>query len=167
MLLQKYISLINWRQIIIHFLASCFFMYAFKTFAYLNYTIFIDDIRSSKQGLRGIDIRNYSPGVVSYFLIIPLYSAIIGLIIAFLISLSLSIKKRWFWLNSLIMFLLTFFLYRFDLLGWKYFSIVFLSFGQLFDNTFLEFLINGSIMLTIGILFFFLKISIDFIDKKN
>lgn len=169
MVLQKFISRLNWRQIAIHFIASCFLVYAFKILAYLYDTKFVDHIRHSNLGqkIQGIDLDYYSSADFVNFIRIPFYSAMFGLLIAFLISLIISIKQKWFWFNSLITFLLTYFLYRFDYLGWDYFKKIFLSLGQLFNNTFIEFLLNGTLLLTIGLLLFFLKPLMQFIDKCN
>ena len=169
MTLQKFISRLNWRQIVIHFVSSSFFVYAFKTLAYLYDTKFLDHLRRYKQGykIEGVDNIHYSSTDFITFLRVPLYSAMAGLLVAFLISLLISIRQKWSWFNSLITFLLTYFLYRFDLLGWDYLNKIFLSFGQLFSNTFVEFLLNGTLMLTIGVLLFFLRPLMRFIDKKK
>ncbi|MDB5005760.1 MAG: hypothetical protein JWP45_153 [Mucilaginibacter sp.] len=44
----------------------------------------------------------------------------IGLLIAFSISLAITAKKSWYWVNSLIVFLAAALLLRFHLLGWHY-----------------------------------------------
>ena len=169
MTLKKFISRLNWRQIVIHFVASYFFIYAFKTLAYLYDTKLLDVIRLSNQGhkIQGIDTTNYSTSDFIDFIRIPLYTAMVGLLIAFLISLFISIKRQWFWVNSLIAFLLAYFFYRFDLLRWDYLKKIFLAFGQLFSSTFVELLLNGILMLTIGILLFFLRPIMEFIDKSK
>jgi hypothetical protein len=169
MTLQKFISRLNWRQIVIHFVASYFFVYAFTILAYLYDTKLVDHFRFSnyENPIQKIDNTNYSSSDVAHFIMIPLYSAMVGLLIAFLISLFISIKRQWFWFNSAIAFLLTYFLHRFDYLGWDYLKKIFLAPGRLFNNTFIEFLLNGTLMLTIGLLLFFLRQSMKFIDKNN
>jgi hypothetical protein len=169
MTLQKFISRLNWRQIVIHFIASFFFIYAFMTLAYLYDSKLLDRIRLSNQvdKIQGIETVKYSTVDFINFLRIPLYSAIVGLWIAFIISLVISIRRKWFWFNSLITFLLTYFLYRFDLIGWRYLKNIFLALGQLFNDTFIELLLNGTLMLTIGLFLFFLRPILRFIDNGN
>jgi hypothetical protein len=91
-------------------------------------------------------------------------SGYVGLLVAFIISLSISVKSKWFWLNSLIVFLLSYVLTRFDLNGWHYLKFLFLAPGQYFDSySTWNSLANGLPMLTIGVLLFFLKLTNRFI----
>lgn len=168
MKLEKFISLLNWRQIIIHFVASCFFVYGFKTLATLYNLELLEAYLYSNNGykMEVLNSKKYDSNAFSNLFIFPYYFAIIGLLVTFLISLIISIKKKWSWFNSLIMFLLTYFLYRFDLLGWSYFKNVFLLIGKMFNDNFLSVLVNGTLMLMIGLLFFFSKISTRFIESK-
>jgi hypothetical protein len=167
MKLNKFISLLNWRQIIIHFVASCFFVYGFKTLATLYNLELLESFLYSIQGhkMEVLNSKKYESSDISNLFIFPYYFAIIGLFVAFLISLIISIKKKWFWFNSLIMLILTYLLYRIDLLGWSYFRNVFWVLGKLFNDNFLSVLVNGTLMLIVGLLFFFSKISTRFIEK--
>lgn len=169
MTLQKFISKLNWRQIVLHFVASCFFVHAFMILSYLYYIKLVDHFRSSNytNPILGNENVHYSSSDVTNFIMIPHYSAMVGLLIAFLISLFISIKRQWFWFNSAIAYLLTYFLHRFDFLGWGYLKKIFLALGKLSNNTFIEFLVNGTLLLTIGLMLFFLKPSIKFIDKNK
>ncbi|MGZ3767060.1 MAG: hypothetical protein ACXVA2_20525 [Mucilaginibacter sp.] len=52
---------------------------------------------------------------------------------------------------------------RFDLFGWRYLKHIFLLPGDLFNSMTAFFIANGLVMLTIGLLLFFLKWSVKFI----
>ena len=101
------------------------------------------------------------------FLLFTNFSALAGLLVAFIISLIISSRQHWYWMNSLLAFIVTYILFRFDLLGWEYLRKIFWYPGQLFKNTASEFLINGIILLSIGLLVFFLPRSKRFISNKS
>jgi hypothetical protein len=93
-------------------------------------------------------------------------SGFIGLIIAYLISWRISLKRNWFWVNSVLVFLVAYYLKRLSLLGWSSLQVFFLAPGHLFSvNSVWSFLTNGLFMLTIGSLLLFLKPVIRFIEK--
>lgn len=168
MTFQKIISKLNWRQIVIHFVAFWFLIYAFQTFSYLFFTNLIDNIRQNN----GEFSKNYfdsdsNTENVTYFLIWTTYSGFIGILTAFIISIVMTLKRNWFWINSLIVFILTFILHRFDLLGWTFIKPVFYYIGQLLNDTTKEFWVNGIILLIIGLSIFFSNVSIKFIENKK
>jgi hypothetical protein len=156
---QTFISKFNWRQVLLHFVAFWFFIHAFQTLSYLYDTKLIDTVRQSNgQDTDKILVDSGTTATeVAYFLLWIGVSGLIGLVVAFIISLIISIKRHWFWINALIAFILTYILYRFDLLGWIYLKPFFWYLGQKFSNSTIEFLVNGIILLTIGLLIFFLQ----------
>ena len=102
------IKRLNWRQILIHFLASCSFTISFK------YLLFLYDIRLFKiiqendsinlqltaikrQNIGITEIMNYVFFSTSYWLW--------AVLLAFLISLFISLRKHWFWVNSMLSFI--------------------------------------------------------------
>ncbi len=96
------------------------------------------------------------------------YSPHVGILVAFIISLTISIKKKRFWINSLLVFILSYLLRRFEYDGWDYLKIIFLAPGQYFDyHSAWYFLINGFTMLAIGLLMFFSTFTNSFIDKMS
>jgi hypothetical protein len=81
--------------------------------------------------------------------------------------LAISIKKKWYWVNSLIAFLTVYLLWRFGIMTQPYLRYLFAVPGLYFkDNTIWYFLINGLIMLAIGLMLFFLKRVTEFIKPK-
>ena len=166
---QNLESKINWRQILIHAVAAWFFMAAFQTLSYL-YDVNLVNILRQSNFETGTDIlkkHGISTEEFTAFLLFTNFSALAGLLVAFIISLIISSRQHWYWMNSLLAFIVTYILFRFDLLGWEYLRKIFWYPGQLFKSTTSEFLINGIILLSIGLLVFFLPRSKWFISKKS
>ena len=160
---------LNWRQILIHFFAFCLFLYSFQTFAFL-YDIKLTEIIILSNSGNSKDAFIKSGKTVMdniNFVFWIVFSQLISLVIAFAISLTISIRRHWFWVNSLITLMLTYALYRFDLLGWPYYKKQMLSPGHMFDNLIVEFLLIGVIFLAAGLLLFFLRSVTKFIEHKN
>lgn len=158
MKLHEFISRLNWRQVAIHFIATWFFMYSFQTLAVLYNTNLVEIIRQSgKDSLPNtLNENEIFAADLTYFNMWTGVARTVGLIVAFIISLIISFKRKWFWLNSLIVLIIAFILGWFNLLGWAYFKKIFLMPGKIFDNVILEFLANGFIILSVGLLTFFL-----------
>ncbi len=169
MTFQNFIARLNWRQILLHFIAFWFFIHAFQTLSYLYDTKLIDAVRQSNGQLNNQTLidNNIEASDLTYFVLWTSVSGFVGLLVAFIISLAISIKRHWFWINALIAFLLTYILYRFNLLGWTYVKQFFWYLGQKFNNSTIEFLFNGLILLIIGVLIFFLRRPNRFIENNK
>jgi hypothetical protein len=175
MALSNFISKLNWRLLVLHFIACWFLIYSFLMFSYIHDNeLFIDLLNHPKDWMTKGRLLHVDPSRMSNDTLWVILSKYIGLLTGFLISLILAIKKHWHWLNSLIVFLISILLLRFHLLGWNYLSQIFTMPGALFKKYGIGyFLINGSVMLAIGLLLFFLKWSVQFIkpvglsDKQN
>ncbi|WP_460554679.1 hypothetical protein [Ferruginibacter profundus] len=160
---------LNWRQVLIHFIAAWFFMYSFHTLAVLHNTNLIDILRHSDKGdlTNALSKNQVSSIEVSYFVVWTSIGNTLGFLVAFIISLIISIKRKWFWFNSIIVFVLVCILSRFELLGWDFLKNIFLTPGEIFGNITLEYLTNGIILLTLGLLTFFLSKTTKFIALGN
>ncbi|MCU0333886.1 MAG: hypothetical protein MUF62_02420, partial [Chitinophagaceae bacterium] len=78
------------------------------------------------------------------------------------------IKRKWFWLNSVLVFVISYLLKRFDLDGWHYLRQIFLAPGQYVDKHSLShYLVNGLPMLTLGLLLFFSKFTNRFVAGSS
>lgn len=84
-------------------------------------------------------------------------SKFIGLLTAFIISLSISIYRKWFWLNSVLVLIIAIIFFKLDFLFWDYLKVVFRFIGGFMPNIILDFLVDGLIMLSLGSLIFFSK----------
>lgn len=151
-----YTSRINWRQLLVHFVAFWFFIFAFRTLSFLTDTRLIyyiiapfNDAVSkalSAQGVTDIDLTNYRLWIS--------ISGYIGMAVAFIISLIISLKKGWFWGNSLVLINITYLLVKYTNLGIPYIGKVFLLLRQVFTNPLWEFSIRGIILLALGVFVF-------------
>lgn len=170
MTLKTFISKLNWRQVIVHLLACYFLMYAFQTLSYLYDIRLVEISRHYDQSTltqeldkRKID-HDYYADYLGYY---PFMMGLIGLLVAFVISIVIAIKRRWLWLNSFIAFVITYFLYRLNIPPWKIVAPIFRYPGQIITGSVkLEFIINGIIPLAIGMLIFLSKYSKRFIERK-
>lgn len=162
---QIFISRINWRQIVIHFIGFCFFIFSFKTLFYLYDIKWIEEFRISNGKLGDKFLTENQATDITYFLMLQSFSGIIGILLALITSVIISVKRKWFLINSLLTFILILIFYRFVLAGWDFLRPFFWRLGQVANNVTFEFLINGLALLIIALLFFFLKQSNHFIEK--
>ena len=167
MTLQTFIVRLNWRQIVMHFIATWFFMYSFQTLSFLHNLKLTDLVRQSKESeiIKALHNSGISVSETLYFTLWIHLGKTIGIVTAFVLSLILSIERKWFWVNSFIVLFLAYGLSWFSSLGWRYLNKIFLTPGQIFKNTLLEFLTNGLILLMLGLLTFFVAKSNKFIEK--
>jgi len=152
-----------------HFFAFWFFIHAAQTLSFLFNTNLVDTVRNTKGGLttKSLNDSGTTASDLVDYLLWTTISGFVGLLVAFVISLLISIKRHWFWVNSLITFIVTYILYRYDLLGWTYLKKIFWYLGHKFNNTTVEFLFNGIILLIIGLLVFLLKRPNQFIENNK
>jgi len=148
------IQRLNWRQILIHCIASWFFIFAFQTFGYLQNPKMIDLVINGNEKTKEL-LNNRSAEDVLNISLYPIIMGTFGLILAFIISLLISKKHHWFWSNSLLAFLIIYVLRWFDVLGWPILKIFFLTPGLVFKNISLYLITNATILLLLGIFTFF------------
>lgn len=151
-----YTSRINWRLLLVHFIAFWFFIFAFKTLSfvtdtrliYFRFSPFTDAVRKtlSEQGVTGQDL--------SYYRLWVSISGYIGMGVAFIISLIISLRKGWFWGNSLMLLNIAYLLYKYTNMGVPYIGKVFLLLKFIFTDPLWEYPIRGIILLALGIFVF-------------
>lgn len=169
MTFKKFISKINWRQVIVHFIAFWFFSHAFLTFSRLH-NIKLTEIARNSNGMisNATFIENKITGDdLVEFLWLKDLSPLVGLMASFIWALLISKKRHWFWVNSFLAFIAFCFLLSYDLLGWNFLGPLFWKPGKIFDNIVLEFLFNGFILLAAGLLFFYFRPVTDFIESEK
>jgi len=172
MTLNIFIKKLNWRQIILHFIATTFFIFAFYEFAYLLNIDFYNVIKKSSS----LDSENFKElmkqknwtygKLISKMYYLNLFW-VVGLFVSFTISLIINKRQKLYWVNSLIVFILAYVLGKNDLLGWNYLKIIFLKPGNIFKNSELYLLTNGFVLLFIGIFIFYFGKSNEFVKTKN
>ena len=156
--MKSFLSNLNIRLMSIHFFAFWFFAYAFFTLAFLHDYNFLH--LSSEHMLLLND-----KGRFIHDKEIIRQAGNFGLLTAYIISWSISTKRNLHWINSVIIFLITFPLYNLGWLGWNMLHPIFQAPGKLFAlYSVLQYLTNGLILLAVGCLLFFLKIIIRYIS---
>ena len=151
---------LNWRLLLIHLVACWLFVYAFNSLFFLIDYSFIKTLRQSELK------RPYDGHRLTIDLLWISYGGLIGLLVAFGISLLIAVKNKWHWINCLIILLVVFLLERFDI-AWPYLKHIFLAPGRLVKSEIAYFLVNGTVMLTLGLLLFFLKPIKQFINSNE
>lgn len=158
--MRSFVSKLNIRQLIIHFIACWLFLYAIHTLATLYDYLFLYATTPPAMGPMLIK-QKYDTDML-----IITEAGYVGLIVAYIISWRISVKHQWFWINSVIVFLVIFVLAFFDRLGWGQLRNICMAPGLIFGkNTKLYLITDVAIMLAVGSFLFFNKWIISFIDK--
>lgn len=158
---SEFLSKINLRLILVHFAACWLFIYAFQTLVYLHDRDFLLQITYHRP-------KTFDSARLSVDLLWIGLSSFAGLITAFAISLAVSLKRKWAWENSVIILVIVFPLMHANLLGWDYLSYIFLSPSLLIKPVWCALLVDGVIMITVGILLFLLKrVAVFIADDKG
>src|SRR4051794_33040469 len=108
MTLSNFVSKLNWRLIVIHLIACWFFIYAFLEFSALHDLKLIHYIVHHYKDI--VDHHKFGQLTVSEMYYDAVWSSLgqlLGLITAFLISLFISRKQNWYWVNSVIVLLIS------------------------------------------------------------
>ena len=114
-----------------------------------------------------LKLKGITFGQVTTYLFYAIDTWLIGLLVAFIILLVIAKRRGWFWVNSLIVFLVVFILRLPNFLGWTYFKNIFLEPGHLFNSTTLYLLTNGLVLLSLGIFVFFFRPLNNFIEANR
>jgi len=155
-------SKLNWRLILIHFVACWFFIHAFKVLFSLHDHEFLMGVIANRN-TGGLNAGRLANDI--HWLNLAGYA---GLIAGCLLSVLISLKKHWFLANTLIVFVIAFVLEKYELLGWNSLQSVFTSPGDLLNlPSPWYFLLNGGIMVAIGLVLFFLKGPVQFINGRS
>lgn len=163
MMHATFLSKMNWKIIVLHLLASWFFMTGFFTLSFLT-NIQIAEAFKSFIPFTGAAWWGNS---VNSFVLTIYFAGFAGLIISFIVSLFICIRKKWFWLNALIVFLLSILLYKFYWEFWNMARPFAWFIGEKMESIFLQFLINGIMLLGIGLFIFFSKWNNKFIQRNK
>lgn len=127
MTFSYYISKVNWQLIITHLVATFFIIIAARQFAILNDPGFIEsfDKYGVDNGLKHLAKEDNFPTRLVYFSLWTNLSSFIGVMLAFVISLILTIKRKVFWANAIIVFIMVFLLNRLGLFNNKIIDTIF------------------------------------------
>jgi hypothetical protein len=157
---------INFLQITIHFFAAYCCIILFRTITWI-YNISTLEI-VYKNGVENVikDFTHYGINALDAWSLtaIPKMATLIGLLIAIIISLIVSFKKKWSLINSLIVFIICF--------GVNYFQFPIFNYLKKFQPIYLDYIllqliITFIIFFGLGTFLFFSKSTINLIDKKT
>ncbi|WP_343697326.1 hypothetical protein [Flavobacterium sp.] len=149
---------INYIQIIFHLIVTYFLTFSFQSFAWLHNARIIEltETYGVENFAHNHEKYNVSVQEIALFTFWPHVACLLGILLAFILSITISIVKKWSILNSFVVLLISYILYRFDILSWKY-SKSFLSVDRFIDDYQTIFILNGSLLLIIGLVIFFSK----------
>jgi hypothetical protein len=168
MALSNFLSKLNWRLMVVHFIACWFIYHAFWQLGYLYDYNYMEKVMhqisfkghqmkiNNYQGLDG-----YRMGMISVNALLISFGS---LLLSFVISLLLSLKHKWYWVNSVVVLLTTITIFGLNRFYWDYLRPVFQAPGRLFKSDWAFILTNGVVMLVIGLALFFWKRIIRFIN---
>ena len=156
-----YFSKINGKLIGLHLVAGWFLMTGFYTISFLTNIYFAEEFKN----ITPFSGEAWWGQVPNSFVSTIILSGFAGLIFSFLISLLICIRKKWFWMNAVIVLILSLLFVKFYWLLWNTVKPFAWFTGEIFNTIFLEFLINGILLLFIGLFIFFSKWTNQFIQK--
>lgn len=152
---------IKWRIIALHLIATFFFVLGARQFGVLNDLGIVESV--DKYGFQEalsvlVKEDNFSTRY-AYFSFWLNISPLIGLLLALLVSLTLTIKRKIFWLNTIIVFVISILLNKLGLYESKIIDAIFFSLGNLFSSVGFQykFTVNGIILTLVGLFIFLSK----------
>lgn len=156
-----FINKINWRLIAIHLIGTFFIVLAARQFIFLNDMGIIKsfDKYGYPDAFKHLVKEENFMVRFSHFTLWNNLAPIIGILIAFIISLFLTIKKKIFWLNAVIVFAIALLLNKLGLFENSTLDDLFFPIGKMAIRFGLQFkfITNGTVYALVGILFFFSK----------
>jgi hypothetical protein len=161
MKLPSFIHKINWRIITAHVFATFFIILAAKQLSNLYdiEIIKLVDKYGAENAIKQLQKENNFSGRIAYFLFWNGASNLIGLLIGSTISLIIIIKKKIFWINSLIVFIIGLSFIRLGFFKNQIIQTLFYSFGSFFNDSGILYkcVINGIILVLFAVFIFFNK----------
>lgn len=164
--MSKFLQLLNWRLIVIHLVAFWFIYHGVQTIAFCKDPPYGDfdsnAIIKVYQKFRFDIDKNFIEQMGN-----------IGLILAYVLAWYVSWKKGWHWINDVFAFVIAFALGYFYFLGWNNLPNIFFLPGDPFYVTrgsyhgpsIWSYMIDGAIMLALGVVLLFWGKIQQFIDR--
>lgn len=132
--------------------AMYFFRYGAGTLSYLYDVALVEKLREH-QGHDFVQVLKESNSTVddlTNFSLAIGTGPLIGQLLALSVALAITLKKRQYWLNDVIAFVLLYLFSFFGLTGWSWLKPYAWWIGEHFNNPRTEFVVNACIMLLIG-----------------
>lgn len=165
--MAKFFKRINWRQVLIHFLAAWPIIYAFKLLSALSdIFIFKSFIPGNKpEFLQAINEGQVSLEEFTRYVYITNTFGFWGYLLAFLISLTISIRRNWFWVNSIIASFGIYMIYL-NPLGQKYTTGWHTTiYPNLIPTSIFWYVVTAGLCLAVGLWLFFSRRANNFIGQ--
>ncbi len=154
---------LNWRQILIHFLAAFSLMLSFNILAFLiNVPLFEKTIYKNSD--TSIDPNLMQTDVLSFAYKTAIIGTV-GLIVAFIISLVISLKNKWGWINSVLILITIYVIGFLGIRGEMIKGFTFSIFNKISSNISLVLFASGLILFLFSLILFFSKTLKRFIIK--
>jgi len=156
--MQSFLSKLNIRLLVVHFIAFLFFTLAFQVLGHLHDYQFLFHLSEHMNRLNFLARFNADMEFVQQ-------AGNIGLLAAYVISWFICTKHNWHWLNSVLVFLLLFLLKNFVLPKWVPYNKVVMRPGGLFNvQSLWGHIIMATLFIALGLLIFFSKKLIKYIE---
>ena len=130
-------------------------MLAFRMLAFLTNIKLLEAILNPKSDLNEEQGKILSD-VLSFSITTSLIGSL-GLLISFIISLVISLKKKWGWINSVLVFVIIYSLGWLSIRGESITSVLFTAFGKLSTNLVFKISAIGMLLIMSSSLLFFSK----------
>ena len=168
--MKEFLQKFNRRQLLVHFIATWFFMFSFQVLSFLhNLRLFLlikSSVVNNQLDTASISSKYTAAAINSYYFWTNSANNI-GLLVAFVVSLIISVKRKWFLGNALLIVLLAYVLEYYGWLGWEWLGKVFWLPGMFFKDPVYQYVINGFVLLLLGCCCFFLPPINQFINKRS
>lgn len=161
----SFISRLNWRLLVIHTMACSLIMEAAIVFSSLyNVKIVIAFRQLLNNPFKPVPGNSFSEQQFNTYALVTQYAGYIGFLLAIVLSLIITLKRRWYWQNTLVVALAVYVLMKLYGLSWTDLQAVLSIVGRLFNSITIELIFNGSVLLALGLLLFFLPSMDRFIE---
>jgi hypothetical protein len=143
--------MINWKLIFLYIAFIWLFAYGFMTLSYLFDSDLAELIRHSANPELELNQKQHKAISLTNLVLISRFAYLFGCFLAFTLTFFNGRRKpKFYWLHSIIALMCFIVLNLCDLTGWSFLKILFLAPGQLANGAWF-YIINGTIMIAIGI----------------
>jgi len=145
------LNAINWKQVVIYFIAFWLISHGALAFSYLFDLQLSEILRLSYNPKGEISANNYEAGRLADLNLFLALGRTIGLLFAFGIAFLLAKKIRGNWVNPVVAFVIALVLGIFNLLAWSILQSVFLTPGSRFSGS-SYYVVNGLVLIILGLI---------------
>lgn len=157
--IPELIKKINWRLILLHLIATYFVVLAVQQFILLSDMEIVNSVHEygSDEGMKRLRDEENGSERITYLLVWINLAPLIGLVLSFILSLTVTRMKKAFFINSVLVFLLGFLFLRIGLFESNLLNAPLASILEWIPDYSIQILLKGSVWLLIGLLVFFSK----------